>query len=273
MEGKYNNFLKRTFTIVIVIPLIIFMIFWEKFPFFIVILLLASFGLNELYSMARKRGFEPPFILGFILTSYFIFLSIYDYYNIKYDKDIFLIFIIIIAILYFITQMFKKDHIMLLPNISIGIFGSVYLGYLFSFILKIKYLPNGNYCLLSLLFITWVNDSAAYIIGTKFGKNRIFPQISPKKSIEGSIGGIIFSTISVFILKNWLSLTFTKLIFLCLVIAIMAQFGDLFESMLKRGSEVKDSGNLFPGHGGILDCLDSLLFTAPVFYYYITFLI
>jgi len=153
---------------------------------------------------------------------------------------------------------------MLLPDISIIIFSSIYLGYLFSFILKIKYLPNGNYYLLSLLFITWVNDTTAYIIGTKFGKNKIFPRISPKKSIEGSIGGIISSSISVFILKNWLSLTFTKLIFLGLVIAIMAQLGDLFESMLKRGSEVKDSSNLIPGHGG-------LLFTAPIFYCYITF--
>ncbi len=270
MEGKYNNFLKRTLTIVIVVPLLIFIIFWGKFPIFIVILLLAGLGLNELYSMARKRGFEPHFILGFILTSYFIFLPIYDLYNLKYDKNIIIIFIII---LFFIVQLFKKDYSMLLPNISISIFGSIYLGYLFSFILKIKYLPNGNYYLLSLLFITWVNDVAAYVIGTKFGKNRIFPRISPKKSIEGSIGGIIFSTISVFILKNWLSLTFTKLIFLGLVIAIMAQLGDLFESMLKRGSEVKDSGNLIPGHGGILDCLDSLLFTAPVFYYCIIFLI
>jgi len=270
LEGKHNNFLKRTLTIVIVIPLIIFIIFWEKFPLFIVIMLLAGFGLNELYSMARKRGFEPSFILGFTLTSYFIFSTIYDLYNLKYDKNIIIIFVII---LFSFIQLFKKDHSMSLPNISISIFGSIYIGYLFSFILKIKYLPNGNYYLLSLLFITWINDAAAYVIGTKFGKNRIFPRISPKKSIEGSIGGIIFSTISVFILKNWLSLTFTKLIFLGLVIAIMAQLGDLFESMLKRGSEVKDSGNLIPGHGGILDCLDSLLFTAPVFYFYITFLI
>jgi len=270
LEGKYNNFLKRTLTIVIAIPLIIFIIFWGNFPLFIVITLLAGFGLNELYSMARKRGFEPSFILGFILTSYFIFSTIYDLYNLKYDKNIIIIFVII---LFFIIQIFKKDYSRLLPNISISIFGSIYLGYLFSFILKIKYLPNGNYYLLSLLFITWINDTAAYLIGTKFGKNRIFPRISPKKSIEGSIGGIIFSTISVFMLKNWLSLTFTRLIFLGLVIAIMAQLGDLFESMLKRGSEVKDSGNLIPGHGGILDCLDSLLFTAPVFYFYITFLI
>lgn len=271
MEEKYNNFLKRTATIIIVVPLVFLTILWKKFPFFIVIMIVALLGLRELYSIARKQGYKPLYILGAILTSYFILVSVYDIYSLNYYiENIVITFFIILS---FIIQLFKKDYSKVLTEISITIFGSIYLGYLFSFILKIKDLPNGNYFLISLLIITWANDTGAYLIGTKLGKNKIFPRISPKKTIEGSIGGIIFGIASTFAFKGWLNLTFNELLSLGLLISIIAQLGDLFESVLKRGSGIKDSGTLIPGHGGILDCLDSLMFTAPVFYYYIILLI
>lgn len=270
MEEKHNNFLKRTMTIIIGVPLVFLAILWKEFPFFIVIIIIALLGLRELYSMARKQGYKPLYILGAILTSYFIFISVYDIYSLNYYiENIVITFFIILS---FIIQLFKKNYSKVLTEISITIFGSIYLGYLFSFILKIKDLPNGNYFLISLLIITWANDTGAYLIGTKLGKNKIFPKISPKKTIEGSIGGIIFGIASTFAFKSWLNLTFYELLSLGLIISIIAQLGDLFESVLKRGSGIKDSGTLVPGHGGILDCLDSLMFTAPVFYYYIILL-
>lgn len=270
MEEKYNNLLKRTMTIIIGVPLVILTIFWKGFPFFIVIIIIALLGLKELYSIAHKQKYKPSYILGGILTSYFILISVYDIYSLNYYiKNIFITFFIILS---FVMQLFKKDFSKVLTEISVVIFGSIYLGYLFSFMLKIKDLPNGNYFLISLLLITWANDSGAYLIGTKLGKNKIFPKISPKKTFEGAIGGIIFSIAATFALKNWLNVTFNELLFLGLIISIIAQLGDLFESVLKRGSGIKDSGTLVPGHGGILDCLDSIIFTAPVFYYCITFL-
>lgn len=270
MEEKHNNFLKRTMTIIIGVPLVFLAILWKEFPFFIVIIIIALLGLRELYSIARKQGYKPLYILGAILTSYFILISVYDIYSLNYYiENIVITFFIILS---FIIQLFKKNYSKVLTEISITIFGSIYLGYLFSFILKIKDLPNGNYFLISLLIITWANDTGAYLIGTKLGKNKIFPKISPKKTIEGSIGGIIFGIASTFAFKSWLNLTFYELLSLGLIISIIAQLGDLFESVLKRGSGIKDSGTLVPGHGGILDCLDSLMFTAPVFYYYIILL-
>ncbi|KUK56392.1 MAG: Phosphatidate cytidylyltransferase [Atribacteria bacterium 34_128] len=270
MEEKYNNFSKRTATTIIGVFLAFLTIFWEEFPFFIVVIIIAFLGLKELYSIAHKRGYRPSYILGGILTLYFIIITVYDIYCLNYYiENIIITFFIILT---FIFQLFKKDYSKVLSEISITFFVSIYLGYLFSFILKIKDLPNGNYYLISLLIIAWGNDVGAYLIGTKFGKNKMFPQISPKKTIEGSMGGIAFSIASTFALKNWLNLTFNELIFLGLIIAIMAQIGDLFESVLKRGSGVKDSGTLIPGQGGILDCFDSLIFAAPVFYYYIIFL-
>lgn len=270
MEEKYNNLLKRTMTIIIVVPLVFLTIFWKEFPFFIVIIIIALLGLRELYNIAHKQGYKPSYILGSILTSYFIIISVYDIYSLNYHiKNIFITFFII---LFFVRQLFKKEYSKVLTEISITIFGSIYLGYFFSFILKIKDLPNGNYFLISLLIITWANDTGAYLIGTKLGKNKIFHRISPKKTIEGSIGGIIFGIAGAFALKSWLHLAFIELISLGLLISIIAQLGDLFESVLKRGSGIKDSGTLVPGHGGILDCLDSLIFTAPVFYYSIILL-
>ena len=270
MEEKYNNFLKRTVTTIIGVSLAFLTIFWKGFPFFIIIIIIALLGLKELYSIAHKRGYRPSYILGSILTLYFIIIVVYDINCLNYYiENIIITFFIILT---FIFQLFKKDYSNVLAEISITIFGSIYLGYLFSFILKIKDLPNGNYFLISLLIITWANDIGAYLIGTRFGKNKIFPKISPKKTIEGSIGGIIFSISATFALKNWLNLTFNELISLGLIIAVIGQIGDLFESVLKRGSGVKDSGTLIPGQGGMLDCLDSLIFTAPVFYYYIIML-
>ncbi|MEA3453588.1 MAG: phosphatidate cytidylyltransferase [Candidatus Caldatribacteriota bacterium] len=271
MEEKYNNFIKRTATTIIGVLLAFLTIFWEGFPFFIVVIIIALLGLKELFSIAAKQGYRPSYILGTALILYFIIITVYDirYLNYYIDNLIITFFII----LTFIFQLFKKDYSKVLAEISITIFGSIYLGYLLSFMIKIKDLPNGNYYLISLLIVTWVNDIGAYLIGTKFGKNKIFPKISPKKTIEGSIGGIIFSIAATFTLKNWLNLNFNELILLGLIIAIIAQIGDLFESVLKRGSGVKDSGTLIPGQGGILDCLDSLIFTAPVFYYCIIFLI
>jgi len=271
MEEKYNNLLKRTATIIVGILLAFLTIFWKGFPFFIIIIIIALLGLKELYSIAHKRGYRPSYILGSALTFYFIIITVYDIYCLNYYvENIIITFFIILT---FIFQLFKKDYSKVLAEISITFFGSIYLGYLLSFMLKIKDLPNGNYYLISLLIITWANDTGAYLIGTKFGKNKIFPKVSPKKTIEGSIGGIIFSIAGTFFLKNWLNLTFNELLSLGLIISIVAQLGDLFESVLKRGSGIKDSGTLIPGHGGILDSLDSLIFTAPIFYYYITFLI
>jgi len=270
MEEKHNNFLKRTVTTIIGITLAFLTIFWKEFPFFIIIIIIALLGLKELYNIAHKRGYRPSYILGSILTLYFIIIIVYDIYRLNcYIENIIITFFIILT---FISQLFKKDHSKVLAEISITIFGSIYLGYLLSFMLKIKDLPNGNYFLISLLIITWANDIGAYLIGTRFGKNKIFPKISPKKTIEGSIGGVILSIAVTFALKDWVNLTFNELLFLGLIISIIAQLGDLFESVLKRGSGIKDSGNLIPGQGGILDCLDSLIFTAPIFYYYMIFL-
>lgn len=127
---------------------------------------------------------------------------------------------------------------------------------------------GGNILLLILVCI-WSNDTGAYITGSLLGKHKLFPQLSPKKSWEGFIGGIAFSVLAAFLINNYTGLgvyssSSWMAILLGILISIFATWGDLFESMLKRNAGVKDSGHLIPGHGGILDRIDSMLFVLPL---------
>src|SRR5665648_220684 len=127
MEEKYHNFLQRTVTTILGVSLAFLIIFWKVFPFFIIVAIIALLGLRELFSIARKQGYKPSYIIGTILTLYFIFISIYDVISLNdFSENIIITFFII---LFFIFQLFKRDYSKVLPEISISIFGSIYLGY------------------------------------------------------------------------------------------------------------------------------------------------
>lgn len=156
------------------------------------------------------------------------------------------------------------------------LFGSIssvfYFPALISFLPLLRNIePNGLMWMFFLLLVTWSGDTGAYLSGKTFGKHKLYPKISPGKTVEGVLGGVFFSALGAVIAKLTFleGITFTECIVLVPLLNIVGVLGDLSESMLKRSSGIKDSGNLFPGHGGILDRLDSLLFTAPVLYTYL----
>jgi phosphatidate cytidylyltransferase len=128
--------------------------------------------------------------------------------------------------------------------------------------------------MICILSIIWVNDSFAFLVGKNFGKNKLFPSVSPKKTIEGFLGGLIFSLIAAIIISKF-NLDFSMLNWMVIgvIVSVIGTIGDLVESKFKRQAKIKDSGNIMPGHGGILDRLDSLLFAAPFVYLYINFII
>ena len=136
---------------------------------------------------------------------------------------------------------------------------------------------NGVYeqsVILTLIILIWVNDSFAFFVGKNLGKRKLFESVSPKKTVEGFFGGVLFSLITAFILSYFCDfLSLTNLIVISLIASILGTAGDLVESKFKRQANTKDSGNIMPGHGGILDRLDSLLFVAPFVYLYIHYLI
>ena len=128
--------------------------------------------------------------------------------------------------------------------------------------------------LLAIFIFIWVNDTGAYLVGSRWGKRRLAPSISPKKSVEGSIGGLILVLLSAVVLRLLLfpELSWLRILLIATVVAIFGTIGDLFESSLKRQAGVKDSGKLIPGHGGILDRIDSLLLAVPAVYLLLAFL-
>ena len=178
---------------------------------------------------------------------------------------------IILAFLSLILMQFKRrQNSGAIIGISTTIFGIIYISWFFSFLIKIRYLEGGLGLLASLLLITKSCDIGAYLIGSRFGKNPLIPRISPHKTVEGAIGGVCFSILSALACKPLLNFGYLHLVVIGAGISILAQLGDLSESLIKRDCQVKDSGSIFPGMGGVLDQIDSLLFTAPVFYFYIS---
>lgn len=121
------------------------------------------------------------------------------------------------------------------------------------------------------LIVTWITDISAFFVGTNFGKRRLAPTISPKKSVEGAIGGVIFGVLVALGMGWFFAWPLVPVLILGIVLTIVGQAGDLVESCLKRNAGIKDSGNSLPGHGGFLDRMDSLIFTIPVAYYFLVY--
>jgi phosphatidate cytidylyltransferase len=124
-----------------------------------------------------------------------------------------------------------------------------------------------KYLIIGIFILIWVNDSFAYLVGKTLGRHKLFPSVSPKKTIEGSLGGLLFALVGAYFLGRFVPvLEITQWILLGLILVIMGSFGDLIESKFKRAAGIKDSGAILPGHGGMLDRLDSLVFAAPFAY-------
>ena len=150
-------------------------------------------------------------------------------------------------------------------------FGPLYIGLCLGHLLLTRAMPEGEFLIFGLFLVTWAADTGAYYVGTSLGRHKLAPSISPNKTIEGAAGGLIVAIFAAFLAQVWFlpSLTNADCLAIACLLTIAGLLGDLAESAMKRGAGVKDSGSLIPGHGGMLDRLDSLLFTAPAFYYYV----
>ena len=151
------------------------------------------------------------------------------------------------------------------------VMGVLYIGMTLSYLLLIRGLPDGALLIFFVVIVTWASDTGAYIAGKSLGRRALAPVISPKKTYEGLAGGLLLSCSLALVARGWFLPTFSLVDCLVLGVILTAAglIGDLTESAMKRSAGLKDSGSLIPGHGGMLDRLDSLLFTAPAFYYYV----
>jgi phosphatidate cytidylyltransferase len=265
----------RILTALIAVPVIYVLIFLENPCFFIGLVILAlTVALNEIYLMLDKKKFKPFFIIGNIFAIVLYLMVLF-----KYGENYFPGFIALFFIVVFTMTILsgKADNFYRIPATIMPV---LYIGFLGLFIIKLMMLKNGSYYIFIFLLITFIYDAGAYFVGSFLGKHKLIPSISPGKTIEGCIGGLLLAVISVIIInffylpKGLLGQNqFLHLIILSVLLSVMGQTGDISESLLKRFSGVKNSSELIPGHGGVFDRIDSLLFNAPVLFYYLFFFV
>lgn len=258
---------RRYLGAVLLSPLLIFLfiggIYLKYFT-----LILALLGMHEFYNVIKQKNMNPLQYIGYILcVIYYVLLN----NNINFRIIILLIIAAIFIMLCISVINVKYNFI----DISTTIFAFLYIGVFFSFIVLTNQKVYGNYLIWLVFISSWLCDTTAYYVGKYLGKNKLCPKVSPKKTIEGSIGGLLGSAIGctlfgVLINSYGVNIPSYNYVLIGIFCGVFCQLGDLSASSIKRYVNVKDYSNLIPGHGGILDRFDSILFASVVVYYYIT---
>jgi phosphatidate cytidylyltransferase len=272
-DNNHNNLIPRFISSALIIALVFFIVVvWPNWVFCAVLTLMIAVALYEFYSLVEKKGI-PIFKASGISIGILVPLSIY--FTFEPTKGWELLFIIAVLLTIFILQFTRRENSNAIFGVSTTIFGILYISWTFSFMLKLKLLdgpglPSGSLLVAFLLLVTKMGDIGAYAIGTCCGKHSLIARISPKKSVEGALGGFAFSVGAAFASKSFLpTVALHHLLILGCLLGILAQVGDLSESLIKRDCQVKDSADRIPGLGGVLDLVDSILFTAPTLYFYV----
>jgi|SRR5690554_3572932 len=253
--------LKRVIVAAIFIPLILVVFYNGGYPLLALLSIFTFFGLYELRLLFKKKyGLIPIVVLP--LGVIFLWLtpilgSIATIFS--------LLFLLLIVAGY---DIFLNRIDGAVIRIALSLFVFIYQPFFYSYVFRLRNLPNGAYLLMSIIILIWLTDTAAYFLGMLLGKHRGIFKVSPKKSVEGFISGIIFAFIGAFVLHRFISewVTLPVMMLAAISVAVFGQLGDLLESLIKRDTGVKDSSHIIPGHGGILDRFDSFIITVPVFY-------
>ncbi|RLB07815.1 MAG: phosphatidate cytidylyltransferase [Deltaproteobacteria bacterium] len=260
---------KRIFSALIIIPpLTLLIVFGPHYTLYIMVSVAAILGLYEFYNLTLpdqgRGGKIGAVVMGTILCGVFQWAS--------YEAVVSILGVILLIL--FLGYPLLSSDLSTLPNrIGVTFFGIVYIPFLLSHITLINKLPKGLIWVLLLVATVWAGDTFALIVGSLWGRHKLCPQISPKKTIEGFLGCFVGAIVSIFAFKTLFLTTLAArdAIVVGSGIALFGQLGDLSESMIKRGANVKDSGALIPGHGGMLDRLDSFLFSSPFLYYFLIY--
>jgi phosphatidate cytidylyltransferase len=264
---KDKKLFPRIITALIAAPIIVYATYLGQVAFLLLVLILAILCLSEIFKMTYKKSKYSFYeITSYIITSVLILSAYFPNTNWVWNTPAVKI-LTIIFIIYFLGELlFEKIFVngqMFLNNLR----NTIYIGYFFSFFILMRNLPeHGLGYAIFLTFAIWSNDTFAYFIGLSFGKHKLNPKISPKKSIEGAIGGFAATLIFAYLFGPKLNLALSQSLFIGAAISLLAQSGDLLESLYKRTAQAKDSSNLLPGHGGFLDRMDSFILTGPLYY-------
>jgi phosphatidate cytidylyltransferase len=269
-----KNVLVRTLTGIVFIALVISSILFREvstLPFELLFLFFTFMGTWELLKMSEKKSIHPNYPIA-------IALSCYSFLIPSMGEGVYGYLIFPMVLLLPMVELFRNKENAIL-NVSVSLLPMIWVALPLALLAKLFLNEIDATVLILSLFVTiWLNDTLAYCVGSLFGKHPLFKRISPKKSVEGFVGGMVLTTTIITLLGSAEILCTEKLttpwhwLFFAILVVIFGTLGDLVESMYKRDCDVKDSGKILPGHGGVLDRLDSLFFSVPAVYTYLLFL-
>ncbi|MPQ42406.1 phosphatidate cytidylyltransferase [Clostridium tarantellae] len=261
---KSNN---RYLGALIMAPFIIFIFLggiWLKY----FTIALSVLGLYEFYKTVKVKKMKPIVFMGYLLLAL--------YYLTDNNFEILSYMIIIATFILLCVPIINLKYNFI--DVSITLLGFIYVGVFFSFIYLVNSKYGGQYLVWLIFLSSWFCDTMAYYAGRLFGKHKLCPKVSPKKTIEGSLGGVLGSTLAcvifgIILSKYYPIVSISNYLVIGILCGVFCQLGDLVASSIKRYVGIKDYSNLIPGHGGILDRFDSILFAAVVVYFYLTFIV
>jgi phosphatidate cytidylyltransferase len=260
---------RRIYVALVFIPLFYMLVrYLPPIAFFGLVVGASWLALVELYGLHfRSRPATLAIATGVVMTT---FVLSHLQWPGALPLGPLLLFVMTAILLFYLVS--KQDLSRSLVDVSVLIFGTLYIGFTLGHLLLTRALPDGIFLIFFVVLVTWAGDTGAYYAGMSMGRTPLAPSISPNKTVEGLLGGCLLAVMIALIARAWFIPSFTILdaVVLGLVLTVVGLIGDLSESMFKRSAGVKDSGGLIPGHGGVLDRLDSLLLTAPTYYYYVT---
>jgi len=267
-------FNKRLITAVIGIPLSAYIINYGQWVFFLTVLLLSFLAWNEYCMMIRRQHVQPSYGLGLVVIGLLLGCA---WLGNAHE----ILSILLLALILILAKMVFTNTRFGVTDAAYTLFGMSYIGLTFMHLVLLRFTAEsslietglgtfslGTAYLWLAIIGTWSCDTAAYFVGTQFGRHKLCPAISPHKTIEGFLGGILGSVFGVVAVSSLFQFSLLQGVFLGLLLGLIAPVGDLAESAIKRFTGVKDSGRILPGHGGILDRLDSIMFAVPAVYYY-----
>lgn len=261
----------RLLTVFVSVPIIVACVYFGGLAFLGLVLLLAIASINEFYNLTKAREFNPAYWVGNFFTIFFI---VFAYYALRKDWEPAHSAILTGAVAVTLgAGLFLKREKDTIVDVALTVSGMIYIGWFYSYLLFIRALSERGGYLFFLIAVIWANDTTAYLVGKFLGKHKLFPSVSPGKTIEGSFAGLLVCLIAAGIFGYYASFDLPHSLILGLIIGLVAQISDLIESLIKRDAGVKDSSNLVPGHGGVLDRMDSFILTAPVYYYYLVWVL
>jgi phosphatidate cytidylyltransferase len=270
----------RILTALLLIPPVIYLIGWSpKWLFLAAVIVSVELCLYEFFKICQHAGFKTFPLLGYLASAALCWVRAAD--SSKPEIYSFVLLVAFVLMTLTIALAVTRDLKTYLGAIATTIFGVVYIGLTLSCVLPLRFSAGdsrslglasaadplvGRNLVLLLFLVIWADDTCAYLVGRTIGRKMLFPAISPQKTLEGSVGGFVGSLLAAwgFARLFWQTANLKTVILLAALVALFGQIGDLAESALKRSANMKDSGSLLPGHGGLLDRVDSLLFGAPV---------